>query len=544
VTAAPASKSAPRKVIADSPFRRSEVPVLTGAGTSSFRCCPQQVKTDRTKGHSYCGTGSYRHTMVKRSKGNESKHSLPVGKTVAGAKREWKIGAPIAENIGHVKHVTEAGGGGRGQASRAAVIKGPQYKTAKGLSRFTDEVSGMRELADRGIAGVLPIVDWPSNVDERWYVMPTATPLATKLTDVDFNDVVSAVATLADTLDVLSQASGQSTGSFRTVAHRDIKPENLFWHGEGPVLADFGIAAWFDNHPTPTVSEEGERLGPVNYLAPEARYYYEGIDWHSADIYSLAMTFWSLAERRRISRAGDSTVALPPPGPIVASHRSLSMARFGGPDASALDVLMEQATSLDPHDRPTAAEFRDELLAWMDTYPGPHPRPKHLFITGFGPLRRIIARMELDQSEFLDVLRVESRKVLKSVEFDDTVTTDYKPRGESDRDGLPRSNAIMDPANHQRSEDDEWDGSFVVAFRSTDECVRLVIGGTFDTPGRVDWIAESHAKKNGSWQLVDSTEDRDLLIGRLTTRKIIREFLREHQPPIDAELSWVAERVL
>ncbi|MGB7235565.1 MAG: protein kinase [Rhodococcus sp. (in: high G+C Gram-positive bacteria)] len=484
--------------------------------------------------------------MGKGSKGNENKYSLPAGKTVVGAKHKWKIGAPIAENVGHVKHVTEAGGGGRGQAARDAVIKGPQHKSAKGLSRFSDEVSGMRELADRGITGVLPILDWPSNAAELWYVMPTATPLATKLTDVDFTDVVGAVATLANTLDVLSRASGPSTGSFRTVAHRDIKPENLFWHGDGPVLADFGIAAWFDDHTTPTVSEEGERLGPVNYLAPEARYYYEGIDWHRADIYSLAMTFWSLAERRRVSDAGKSTVALPPPGPIVASHRSLSMARFGGSDAAALDVLMEQATSLSPHDRPTTAEFRDELLAWLETYPGPHPRPTHLFITGFGPLRRIIARTELDQREFLDVLRVESRKVLERVKFDDTVDTDYKPRRALDKDGLPRGDAIMDPMNHGRSEDDEWDGSFVIAFRSSDETARLVIGGTFDTPGRVDWIAESHEKENGSWQLVDSAEERDLLIGRLTTRKIIREFLQAHQPAqdtSDTELSWVAERV-
>jgi serine/threonine protein kinase len=484
--------------------------------------------------------------MGKGSKGNENKYSLPAGKTVVGAKHEWKIGVPIAQNVGHVKHVTEADDGGKGRAARDAVIKGPQHKSAKGLSRFNDEVSGMRELAKRGIAGVLPIIDWPSNANELWYVMPTATPLATRLTDVDFNDVVSAVATLADTLDVLSRASGPSTDSFHTVAHRDIKPENLFWHGNGPVLADFGIAAWFDDHPTPTVSEEGERLGPVNYLAPEARYYYEGIDWHCADIYSLAMTFWSLAERRRVSDVIKSTVALPPPGPIVASHRSLSMARFGGPEAATLDVLMEQATSLSPYDRPTAAEFRDELLAWRETYPGPHPRPKHLFITGFGPLRRIIARMELDQREFLDVLRAESRKVLKKVDFDDTVDTDYKPRQALDKDGLPRGDAIMDPTNHGRSEDDEWDASFVIAFRSSDETARLVIGGTFDTPGRVDWIAESHEKASGSWQLVDSTEEPELLIGRLTTRKIIREFLEAHRPTqsnSDSGLSWAAERV-
>lgn len=473
------------------------------------------------------------------------KFALAKNRTVTGTTYVWKIGKSIARKR-HVK-----------QASRVdpishqvvkAVIKGPEYDSKKAVSRFKAELSGMRELTSRGTDGVFPILDWQENADELWYVMPTATPLADELAGADFDVVVRTIATLAGTLDALSHPSSAATGPL-TVAHRDIKPENLFWHDGGPVLADFGIAAWFDDTSAATKTQEGDSLGPRNYLAPEARYCYDGIDWPPADIYSLAMTFWSLSEKRRVPTDRGSTVALPPPGTISASDGTLSMARFGGPDAATLNVLMEQATSLRPTDRPTAAEFRDELQTWLEMYPGPHARPEYVSMTGFGPLRRIMARIELGQREFLDVLRPESRSALGRVEFDATVTVDYEPRGQSNPDGSLRSAAIMDKALHGRSKDDEWDGSFVVAFRSSDGIARLVIGGTFDVPGRVDWIAESHVKKNGSWELVTSTEEPDLLIGRLTTRKIIREFLASQKSisgsegPV-MEVSWTAERVM
>lgn len=472
------------------------------------------------------------------------KFALTDKQTVQGTTDSWKVGRAIARKR-HVRVATRIDPADGQQIS--AVIKGPQYDSTKAVSRFRAEVSGMRELTVRGTVGVLPILDWQVGADELWYVMPTATPLADHLAGVDFDVVVRSVAVLADTLDRLSRLESKPTGSLAEVSHRDIKPENLFWYDGGPVLADFGIAAWFDDTSTPTVTREGENLGPRNYLAPEARSYDDRIEWHRADIYSLAMTFWSLAEKRRKLGTGETMVELPPSGSILASDDRYSLARFGGRDAGMLDALMEQATNVSPDDRPTAAGFRDELLTWLSMYPGPHTRPKHFFLTGIEPIRRIIVRMELDQNQFLDVLRSESRKELGKVEFDETVTVDYKPRGKTDRDGGRRGDAIMDASKHGRGEHDEWDGSFVVALRSSDNATRLVIGGTFDTPGRVDWIAESHERKDGSWELVNSTEETGLVIGRLTTRKIIREFLQAHRPAPDTSEtgpSWVAERVL
>ena len=76
----------------------------------------------------------------------------------------------------------------------------------------------------------------PSPGEPRWYVMPRAQLLDDALgEDATLRDVVGHIADLAN---VLARLAGQDT------YHRDIKPANLFWLGGGPVLADFGIAAW------------------------------------------------------------------------------------------------------------------------------------------------------------------------------------------------------------------------------------------------------------------------------------------------------------
>jgi hypothetical protein len=99
-----------------------------------------------------------------------------------------------------------------GRRGEKAVIKGPHRPLGKAFKRFEAELSGMRELTSRGTIGVLPILDWKESADELWYVMPTATPLADRLAETSFDDVVLAIATLANTLDALSRPyqTGQS----------------------------------------------------------------------------------------------------------------------------------------------------------------------------------------------------------------------------------------------------------------------------------------------------------------------------------------------
>jgi serine/threonine protein kinase len=102
--------------------------------------------------------------------------------------------------------------------------------------RFYDEAVNMHRMS--GTPGILPVWDMDGTrpSEPRWYVMPRARLLDDALgDDGTLRDVIGHIAFLAG---VLARLAAQGT------YHRDIKPANLFWWDGGPVLADFGIAAW------------------------------------------------------------------------------------------------------------------------------------------------------------------------------------------------------------------------------------------------------------------------------------------------------------
>ena len=456
-----------------------------------------------------------------------------------GPDQRWEAGDVVAPNKHHVRFARDC----RSDTSDLFVIKGSRSRAEDTIRRFRDEVAGMQRLSGADTSGVLPLIDSCSTEDELWYVMPHADMLADELEGADVDVVVREFATLADTLARLAADSNP-------VFHRDIKPDNIFWHDGGPVLADFGIAAWADSEWN--VTADGDKLGPMYFLAPEARYVREGLDWSKADIYSLAMTFWSIAAPRLVSLTGESTVRVPPPGPVLRSQQQFSMYRFGGGDAAALDVLIERATAFNAEDRPTAAEFRDELRAWLDLYPGRHTPPVLVPSKkgrGFEYLQHVLDRLDTYQRDFLGVIRSECEFAVGPVEWDDTARVDFDPRNEFGFDNQPRFAAVMD--EHGRFEHDDWDGSFVLALRHKGEHKRLVVGGIVDHKGTVDLVTEYQERVDGRWQLLVAGTDSALPINRLTTRKDIRgaiaAALEATTTPLarnDGEREWIGERVL
>lgn len=454
-----------------------------------------------------------------------------------GRDERWHAGEALDKYKSHVRIAHDSSATTDG----SYIIKGPQYSNWKTLKRFRAEVKGMKGLTERKVAGVLPLTDSESTPSEVWYVMPKATPLADHLEKCSFDDVVRAFVVLADTLSTLTE------GPF-AVAHRDIKPDNLFWYNGGPVLADFGIAAWADS--TGTVTMEGDKLGPMYFLAPEARYTSGDVDWHRADVYSLAMTFWSIAAPRRVTKKRKSTVAVPPPGPILQTQEQFSMFHFGDSDAARLDVLMEQATNYYPNQRPTSADFRDELLTWLEMFPGTHAPPERTTShQGFRSLVRTFRRMEIHEKNFLESIKSECNLMVGKVNWDETVSASYDPRQKLDADRLPRHSAIM--ATHGRISDDDWDGTLVLALRHPDDLRRLVVGGIVTPEGMIDLIVEYQERVEGKWKLEFDNTVPALLLGRLITDKQIRDNISDAlnasttlddvhaEPP-----QWAGERVL
>jgi hypothetical protein len=264
----------------------------------------------------------------------------------------WEDAGPLAPGKDFIRKATEKASG------REGVLKHLFRKPR----RFYDEAMNMQRL--NGTSGILPVWDMDDTRpgQPRWYAMPRAQLLSDALgDDATLRDVVRAIAFLADVLARLAE-----DGTY----HRDIKPANLFWWDRGPVLADFGIAAWGTtgrpqigtaHHAGAT--RPGEKLGPANFIAPEMRHSHPADRGERADVYSLAKTLFVLALPHR--------GPYPPDGTHRVGGDEFSMGVTGGGHSLAeLGHVLEAATEFDPDSRLLMSDFRDELYAWLSRHPG------------------------------------------------------------------------------------------------------------------------------------------------------------------------------
>ena len=93
---------------------------------------------------------------------------------------------------------------------------------------------------------------------------------------------------------ILEIASTLSDIHDRQAAHRDIKPENLFMYSGSAVIGDFGLVSYPGKEP---ITADGERLGPIHYLAPELiGNADEPLDCRPGDVYAWRRPFgyWRL----------------------------------------------------------------------------------------------------------------------------------------------------------------------------------------------------------------------------------------------------------
>ncbi|MEQ1866568.1 MAG: protein kinase [Micropepsaceae bacterium] len=215
-------------------------------------------------------------------------------------------------------------------------------------ARLADEISAMRSCQD--IPGVLPLLDAhsparPSHSDPAWFVSALAVSNS-KLGDrpLALKDTVIAVNSLARTL-----AEMHSRG----YSHRDIKPDNILEYGGRWCLCDFGLA----NFPEKVVqTAEGEKLGPMFYIAPEMLNEAAKSDGTKADVYSMGKLLWKLATGQKY----------PLPGTHSRDTQGLTIsAAVATSNAEALDGLLEAMTQFSPGRRPSMAQVAQELETWM-----------------------------------------------------------------------------------------------------------------------------------------------------------------------------------
>jgi serine/threonine protein kinase len=139
------------------------------------------------------------------------------------------------------------------------------------------------------------------------------------------------------------------------VLHRDVKPANILidaYNNAG--LADFGLAALID--PDTPLNETVEAITPA-YAPPEVFARKPLTEY--ADVYSLAATLYAVLSGHP-PRWSETTET--PSIPDLIKLQKTPIKRIPGVDKAFMDLLLKSMSD-DPEDRPTAAQFRDQLQA-------------------------------------------------------------------------------------------------------------------------------------------------------------------------------------
>src|SRR5215218_1221984 len=163
-------------------------------------------------------------------------------------------------------------------------------------------------------------------------------------------------------------ADALSAAHLLGVLHRDVKPANILidaYNNAG--LADFGLAALID--PEMPLSETVEAITPA-YAPPEV--FAKKPVTEYADVYSLGATLYAVLSGH--APRWSETMELPSIPEMIKRQKN-PIKRIPGADKAFMDVLLN-AMADNPEDRPTAAQFRDQLQALnLGTELAPKPLP-------------------------------------------------------------------------------------------------------------------------------------------------------------------------
>ncbi|MFE1935935.1 protein kinase [Streptomyces sp. NPDC059474] len=170
------------------------------------------------------------------------------------------------------------------------------------------------------------------------------------------NRALSFAAQIADTLACIHEDP---------VIHRDLKPSNVmvteFWKTK---LLDFGVAAIYGSD-YPRLTQDGQILGTVAYMAPE-QFTDRGLIVPQTDLYALGCLLYEMLTGQP-PFPGD-------PASVMDAHRTRppTPARELRPDIPTdVDDLLMSLLAKDTSDRPASAHLIAERLAPHTTLPAP-----------------------------------------------------------------------------------------------------------------------------------------------------------------------------
>lgn len=273
--------------------------------------------------------------------------------------------APPPETIGAYRILETVGSGGRGTVYRAIrdvagvtqevalkVLRDPVV-TAAGLERFTREqriLAGLNHPAIVGFldAGIDPLgraflaMEWIDGL-----------PLDRFAASLPLRDRVRLMARVLDALHAAHQS---------LVVHLDVKPSNIIVDRAGTVrLIDFGTAKLLDDDGLATRTNQ---FTP-SYASPEQLRNEPAST--ASDIYSAGLTLRHLLTGQT---AGGSSLA------VLAERAMTDTGPAGYPADPDLEAVLLKSLRFSPAERyRSAAEFADDLRAWLDHLPVRARRP-------------------------------------------------------------------------------------------------------------------------------------------------------------------------
>ena len=267
---------------------------------------------------------------------------------VMGKQKKWEKQFEKLELLGE---------GGNAKVYRVKRIGTSQEYALKSLekmsnekqNRFVEEIHIMSEYHSQ-IRGILPVIDYSEN--EYWYTMPIAEPAVEYIRNhkLDIKAIIMHVLSLCDTLIALHS---------KGIYHRDIKPSNIYFYDGIFCLGDFGLVDFPENDHQFTRSDKG--LGAIFTIAPEMKRNPRDANGQEADVFSLAKTLWMfLCDDEKgfdgVYNYADVHIGLH----YIDKYRDIHLAE--------LEKLLTDATNTNPDKRPTASEFKAELLQWLEIY--------------------------------------------------------------------------------------------------------------------------------------------------------------------------------
>jgi len=202
----------------------------------------------------------------------------------------------LRKKIGDFYLVEKIGSGGmsevflglnpRTREKRAFKILGKRASMpAAAYARFQREVDIMRSLMHPNI---IRVIDNGAMEDVYYYSMEymPGDNLSRRL-EHGRMAVAAAVAVFAPICAAMEYAHEQG------IIHRDLKPSNILLTAGGlPVVSDFGIAKMMGFEKS-SLTQSGEILGTIAYLAPEQRFSSRSVN-RRADVYALGAIFYEM----------------------------------------------------------------------------------------------------------------------------------------------------------------------------------------------------------------------------------------------------------